>query len=82
MVQARNPAILRMTTKTLRLRGGHASDRGGNPSCLEERVRLFSSLAGSPSIGTGCYDDKNGKTECNNWTLKNLEKICPKYFAF
>ena len=27
-------------------------------------------------------DDKTGKTECYEWTLKKLESICPKYFAF
>ena len=40
-------------TRTLSLRGGHASDRRGNPSCLGGRVRLVSSLAGSQWIATG-----------------------------
>ncbi|WP_407678738.1 hypothetical protein [Candidatus Seribacter sulfatis] len=35
------------------LRGGNASDRRGNPSCLGERGRLVSSLTGSQWIATG-----------------------------
>jgi hypothetical protein len=27
-------------------------------------------------------DDKTGKTEYYEWTLKKLKRICPKYFAF
>ena len=47
-------------THSLSLRGGNESDRRGNPSCLDERVRLVSSLTGSQWIATGLRprDDK------------------------
>jgi hypothetical protein len=40
-------------THSLSLRGGSGSGRRGNPSCLDRRVRLVSSVTGSQWIATG-----------------------------
>ena len=50
------------------------SDRRGNPSCLEERVRLVSSLTGSQWIATGLRprDDKMVKDAVGMMTIHTL----------
>jgi len=54
-------SFISLTTHSLSLRGGSASDGRGNPSCLRGRVRLVCSLLGSQWVATAlCPRDDRG----------------------
>ena len=69
---------------TLSLRGGSgASDAAIHRVSREgDRVLRFAYWSPVDRHGLRPRDDKTGKTEYYEWTLKKLKRICPKYFAF
>ena len=71
-------------TRTLSLRGGSgARDAAIHRVSREgDRVLRFAYWSPVDRHGLRPRDDKTGKTEYYEWTLKKLKRICPKYFAF
>ena len=72
------------TTRSLSLRGGSgARDAAIHRVSREgDRVLRFAYWSPVDRHGLRPRDDKTGKTEYYEWTLKKLKRICPKYFAF
>ena len=73
-----------VTPHTLSLRGGSgARDAAIHRVSREgDRVLRFAYWSPVDRHGLRPRDDKTGKTEYYEWTLKKLKRICPKYFAF